>query len=91
MIPPTEQNVHLLQTDLLRLWYPEEDENGEEEVEGDEEPEGVEAASMEEGGKELLEDGICDVLHLRRHANRSGPHIHAKDLGCPDLDGREVS
>ena len=84
VVAASEQSVDFLQTDLFGLGDHEPDEDGEQEVDAREHVEGVEAALVEEGGEELLDDRVGDVLGLRGHADGLGAHVHAEDLGRPD-------
>lgn len=47
----------------------------------------LQAAVVEEGWEELLQDGVCDVLHLRTHAHGLRTYVHGEDLGRPNPDG----
>ena len=38
----------------------------------------------QEGGEELLNNGVGNVLHLRAHADSLGAHVHGEHLGGPD-------
>lgn len=79
-----EQSVDLLEHDLAGLRDAEVDEHSQQEVDAGEHVEGVEAALVQEGGEELLDDGVGDVLGLRGHADGLGADVHGEDFGCPD-------
>lgn len=59
-----KQDVCFLKPHVLRLWNKEPDEQSEEYVYTTEEVEGKKIVVCKEGRKELLDDGIGDVLCL---------------------------
>ena len=88
VVAATEQNINLFHGNLLGLGDEEPDKEGEQEVDAGEHVEGVEAAVLQEGGKELLEDGVGDVLGLRGHTDGLSADVHGEDFGGPNPDGR---
>lgn len=83
VVGAAEQLVHLLERDLLGLGDEEVDKDAEDDVHGHEEEEAVEPLVGEEGGEELLEDCVCDVLHLGAHADGLGADVDGEDFGGP--------
>lgn len=47
----------------------------------------LQSTVIKEGGEELLEDGVGDVLHLRGHAESLSADIHGEDFCGPNPSG----
>lgn len=80
----TKQHVDLLQCDATRLRNEEIDIHRQHEVHPHEEEQALQPGLLQKQREELLENGVCDVLHLRAHADGLSAHVHREDLGCPD-------
>lgn len=78
VVRATEKDVDLLKWYLLRLRDEEVDENGEDEVDRHEEEQALEPGVGQEGGEELLEDSVGDILHLGAHSDGLSANVHAR-------------
>lgn len=86
MIGSAKDDVHLLERDAHGLGDEEVHKDGEHDVDSHEEEETLEALLGEEGGEELLEDGVGDVLALRCHADGLGSNVDGEDFAGPHPD-----
>lgn len=84
MITASKQRINLLETNLFRLGDKEPHKGSEQEVDARKHVKGVEAAVLEKGGEELLDDAVGDVLGLRGHADGLGADVHGEDFAGPD-------
>lgn len=88
VVGAAKEHINLLQRNLLRLGDEEVHEHAQDHVHSHEEEEALEALVGEEGGEELLENGVGDVLHLRAHADGLGADVDGEDLGGVHPRGR---
>jgi len=84
VIRAAKEDVDLLKRDLARLGDEEVHEERKADVDGEEEEEAVEALLVQECWEELLHNGVCDVLCLRRHADGLRSNVHGEDFRRPD-------
>ena len=82
-----EQSINLLEHDSPSLGDKEVNKQRQEYVYPGEHIEGVESTVLQEGGEELLDDGVGDVLGLRGHAHGLGADVHTENLRGPDPHG----
>lgn len=84
MILVTKQHVNLLQRNPPRLRNEKVHIERQNNIHSHEEEQAFQTRILEEDGKELLEDGVGDILHLRAHAHGLRADIHGEDLGGPN-------